>query len=306
MKRTRNGRRKWMKRDMKREWREEMKKQMQRADETESKKKKDLQSTFKKKSSEDEIPWAFLAEHQYLPLDDRLTLWRTRDWLEMMIPEEGSLNRDLPSKNQITSVTQGLALTTHSKYTSVPSRMLLPSILAPKIIFTWGGSVLLSKKEGEKNEVTKRVKMMRKSQSVSRWASTSATIYNKQWLPWITPWIANFFQGIRLVSKREKKMKNHWIAWRHKGISRRRARCMCVGVNLHDGRKERTRERKRKEEERRVERRTDMSYSRQTSVMHSQGVLSFSSFCTDETIGRESHGNPWRRWWDGIGIFTEK
>ena len=218
-------------------WREQMKQRVR---------KKDLQSTFKKKSSEDEIPWAFLAEHQYLPLDDRLTLWRTRDWLEMMIPEEGSLNRDLPSKNQITSVTQGLALTTHSKYTSVPSRMLLPSILAPKIIFTWGGSVLLSKKEGEKNEVTKRVKMMRKSQSVSRWASTSATIYNKQWLPWITPWIANFFQGIRLVSKREKKMKNHWMASRHKGISGRRARCMCVGVNLHDGRKERTRERKRK------------------------------------------------------------
>jgi len=33
----------------------------------------DLQSTLRKKSSEDPLPWSFLAVHQYLPREDLLT-----------------------------------------------------------------------------------------------------------------------------------------------------------------------------------------------------------------------------------------
>ena len=46
-----------------------------------------------------------------------------------------------PSKNQLTSVTQGLALTIHSKYMSIPSVIACGSIRAPSTILTRGISV---------------------------------------------------------------------------------------------------------------------------------------------------------------------
>lgn len=71
-----------------------------------------------------------------------------------------------PSKNQLTSVTQGLALTIHSKYMSIPSVIACGSMRAPRTIRTRGISVrnacetresrAQSKKRNKKQRNTRR------------------------------------------------------------------------------------------------------------------------------------------------------
>ena len=99
-----------------------------------------LHSTRRKKSELRPNPTRFRAVHQYFPRRDFLTLCNTKDWLLIITPDDGSLKSAFPSKYQETSVTHGLALMMHSKYTSVPSRIELASILAPNSIFTSGMS----------------------------------------------------------------------------------------------------------------------------------------------------------------------
>ena len=99
-----------------------------------------LHLTLRSMVSLRESPSMLNAMHWYRPLCCRRTFCRTSDWFVTIIPDDWDVSRGLLSKSHKTSLIHGLALMWHSRYTSLPSRMLSFWMLAPKLRLTCGAT----------------------------------------------------------------------------------------------------------------------------------------------------------------------